>query len=217
VRLALGAGRLRLLRQWLTEGLLLSLLGGAAGVFVAMWIKAALMMFVPEGPREDLNAQFGWRFVGFVMLLSIVVGLLFSLAPAVQAARSASAPSLQLETRSFTSTGRLLSLRSGLVLLQVALSLPLLIGAVLLLRTLQNLRAVDTGFGRSNVLFANVNPSLNGYTADKSRLFFNDLLARTRALPGVTAASLATDTPLSGGRDRSGIVVEGYTPRETKR
>jgi predicted permease len=217
VRLALGAGRLRLLRQWLTEGLLLSLLGGAAGVFVAMWIKAALMMFVPEGPREDLNAQFGWRFVGFVMLLSIVVGLLFSLAPAVQAARSASAPSLQLETRSFTSTGRLLSLRSGLVLLQVALSLPLLIGAVLLVRTLQNLRAVDTGFGRSNVLFANVNPSLNGYTADKSRLFFNDLLARTRALPGVTAASLATDTPLSGGRDRSGIVVEGYTPREDEK
>ena len=132
VRLALGAGRLRLLRQWLTEGLLLSLLGGVAGVFVAMWIKAALMMFVPEGPREDLNAPFGWRFVGFVMLLSIVVGLLFSLAPAVQAARSASAPSLQLETRSFTSAGRLLSLRSGLVLLQVALSLPLLIGAVLL-------------------------------------------------------------------------------------
>ena len=61
------------------------------------------------------------------------------------------------------------------------------------------------------------NPSLNGYTADKSRLFFNDLLARTRALPGVTAASLATDTPLSGGRDRSGIVVEGYTPREDEK
>jgi predicted permease len=217
VRLALGAGRLRLLRQWLTEGLLLSLLGGVAGVFVAMWIKAGLMMFVPEETRGNLNAPFGWRFAGFVMLLSIAVGLLFSLAPAVQAARNASAPSLQLETRSVTSAGGLFSLRSGLVLLQVALSLPLLIGAVLLLRTLQNLRAVDTGFGRSNVLYANLNPSLNGYPADKSRLFFNDLLARTRALPGVTAASLATDTPLSGGWDRSGIVVEGYTPREDEK
>jgi len=217
VRLALGAGRLRLLRQWLTEGLLLSLFGGVAGVFVALWIKAGLMMFVPVETRGNVNAPFGWRFVGFVMLMSILVGLLFSLAPAVQAARSASAPSLQLETRSFTSAGRLLSLRSGLVLLQVALSLPLLIGAVLLLRTLQNLRAVDTGFGRSNVLFANVNPSLNGYPAEKSRLFFDDLLARTRALPGVTAASLATDTPLSGGWDRSGIVVEGYTPREDEK
>jgi len=217
VRLALGASRLRLLRQWLTEGLLLSLLGGVAGIFVAMWIKAGLMLFVPEGTRGNLNAPFGWRFAGFVMLLSIAVGLLFNLAPAVQAARSATTPSLHLETRSFTSAGRLVSLRSGLVLLQVALSLPLLIGAVLLLRTLQNLRGLDTGFDRNNVLLASVNPSLNGYSADQSRNFFNELLDRTRALPGVTAASLATDSPLSGGRDRNGIVVEGYTPREDER
>src|SRR5262249_44143036 len=157
---------------------------------------------------------FGWRFAGFVMLVSLVVGLLFSLAPAVQAARNRAAPSLQLETRSVTSAGRLLSLRSGLVLLQVALSLPLLIGAVLLLRTLQNLRAVDTGFTRNGVLLANINPSLNGYTADKARQFFDELLSRIRALPGVAAASLATDSPLSGGWDRNQIVVEGYTPRE---
>jgi len=217
VRLALGASRLRLLRQWLTEGLLLSLLGGVAGIFVAMWIKAGLMLFVSEGTRGNLNAPFGWRFAGFVMFLSIAVGLLFNLAPAVQAARSATTPSLHLETRSFTSAGRLVSLRSGLVLLQVALSLPLLIGAVLLLRTLQNLRGLDTGFDRNNVLLASVNPSLNGYSADQSRNFFNELLDRTRALPGVTAASLATDSPLSGGRDRNGIVVEGYTPREDER
>ena len=217
VRLALGAGRGRLLRQWLTEGLLLSLLGGVAGVFVAMWIKAGLMVFIPESTRGNLNAPFGWRFAGFVMLSSVVVGLLFSLAPAVQAARTASAPSLHLETRSITSAGKLLSLRSGLVLLQVALSLPLLIGAVLLLRTLQNLRAVDTGFTRNNVLLASVNPSLNGYSADKSRLFFDELLTRTRALPGVNAASLATDSPLSGGWDQNGIVVEGYTPREDEK
>lgn len=217
VRLALGAGRARLLRQWLTEGLLLSLLGGVAGIFVALWIKAGLMVFIPESTRGNLNAPFGWRFAGFVMLLSLVVGLLFSLAPAIQAVRNAAAPSLQLETRSFTSAGRLLSLRSGLVLLQVALSLPLLIGAVLLLRTLQNLRAVDTGFSRNDVLLASINPSLNGYSADKSRLFFNELLERTRALPGVTAASLATDSPLSGGWDQNGIVVEGYTPREDEK
>ena len=214
VRLALGAGRVRLLRQWLTEGLLLSVLGGVAGLFVAMWIKAGLMLFIPETFRSNLNEPFGWRFAGFVILMSIAVGLLFSLAPAVQSARSASAPALQLETRSFTSTGRLLSLRSGLVLLQVALSLPLLIGAVLLLETLKNLRAVDTGFNKTNVLLASINPSLNGYSPEKSRNFFNELLSRTRALQGVTAASLATDSPLSGGWDMNGIVVEGYTPRE---
>jgi predicted permease len=106
----------------------------------------------------------------------------------------------------------LLSLRSGLILLQVALSLPLLIGALLLLRTLQNLRAVDTGFGKDTVLLAGVNPSLNGYSADKSRFFFNELLTRTRALPGIAAASVATDSPLSGGWDRNTVVVEGYNP-----
>ncbi len=214
VRLALGAGRLRLLRQWLTEGLLLSLAGGLAGVFVAAWIKAALMLAIPATVNQNLNTPFGLRFAGFVMLVSIVVGLLFSLAPAIQAARSASTPSLHLESRSVTSAGKLVSLRSGLILLQVALSLPLLIGALLLLRSLQNLRAIDTGFGKDNVLLASINPSLNGYSADKSRLFFNELLTRTRALPGVTAASLATDSPLSGSYDRNTVVVEGYTPSQ---
>jgi predicted permease len=217
VRLALGAGRLRLLRQWLTEGLLLSVAGGLAGVFIAVWIKAGLMMAIPPTVNRNLNEPFGFRFAGFVMLVSLLVGLLFSLAPAIQAARSASIPSLHLESRSFTSVGRLVSLRSGLILLQVALSLPLLIGAVLLLRTLQNLRAVDTGFDRDNVLLAGINPSLNGYTADKSRIFFDELLTRTRALPGVAAASVATDSPLSGGWDRNTVVVEGYTPSENEK
>lgn len=217
VRLALGAGRLRLLRQWLTEGLLLSLIGGLAGIFVAIWIKAGLLVFIPAQTRGNLNAPFGWRFAGFVILTSIVVGLLFSLAPAIQAARSKFTASLQLESRSFTAAGRLLSLRSGLVLLQVALSLPLLIGAGLLLKSLQNLHGVDTGFARDNVLLASVNPSLNGYSTEKSRTFFNELLARTRALPGVRAASLATDSPLSGGWDVLGVAVGGYTPREDEK
>jgi putative ABC transport system permease protein len=217
VRLALGAGRLRLLRQWLTEGLLLSLIGGLSGIFVAIWIRAGLLAFIPAQTRGNLNQPFGWRFAGFVILTSVVVGLLFSLAPALQAARARSTPSLQLESRSFTAAGGLFSLRSGLVLLQVALSLPLLIGAVLLLKSLQNLRGVDTGFARDNVLIASVNPSLNGYPTEKSRTFFNELLTRTRALPGVRAASLATDSPLSGGWDVLGISVEGYTPREDEK
>jgi predicted permease len=217
LRLALGAGRLRLLRQWLIEGLLLSLGGGFAGVFVAVWIKTGLMLAIPASVNANLNAPFGLRFAAFVVTVSIAVGLLFSLAPAIQAARNASTPSLNLESRSFTSSGKLLSLRSGLILLQVALSLPLLIGAVLLLKTLQNLRAVDTGFGKDNVLLASINPSLNGYAADKTRLFFNELLTRTRALPGVTAASIASDSPLSGSWDRNTVVVEGYTPREDEK
>jgi predicted permease len=214
VRLALGAGRWRLLRQWLTEGIVLSLLGGAAGIVVAFWIRAALLLFVPVGLRANLDAPMGWRFVGFVFLVSLAVGVAFSLAPAIQVARHASVPALQSESRSFTATSRLFSLRSGLILLQVALSLPLLVTAVLLLRTLQNLRGLDTGFDKRNVLLATVNPSLNGYSPEKSKGFFNELLNRTRAIPNVTAASLASDSPISGGWDQTGVVVEGYTPRE---
>ncbi len=217
VRLALGAGRLRLLRQWLTEGIVLSLLGGAVGIVIALWIKAALMAFIPKDFRANLNMPNDWRLYVFILGLAIVIGIAFSLAPAIQVARQAFVAGLRLETRSFTSAGRLLSFRSALILVQVALSLPLLVSAALMVKTLQNLRAVDTGFDKENVLFASVNPALNGYSAERSMTFYNDLMAKTRALPGVEAASLATDTPISGGWDQIGLVIEGYTPREGER
>lgn len=217
VRLALGAGRLRLLRQWLTEGVVLSILGGALGVVIALWIKAALMSFIPADFRANLNAPTDWRLYAFILVLAIVIGLAFSFVPAIQVARQAFVAGLRLETRSFTSGGRLFSFRSALILVQVALSLPLLVSAALMLKTLQNLRAIDTGFNKENVLFATVNPALNGYTPEHSLNFYDELLAKTRALPGVSAASLASDTPISGGWDQLGIVVEGYTPREGER
>ena len=217
VRLALGAGRLRLLRQWLTEGLVLSLIGGAVGVFVALWIRAGLMALIPKDFRANLEDTFSWRLYGFILLTSIVVGVVFSLAPAIKAARQMANPSFRSNSRSFTSGGKLISLRSGLILAQVSLSLPLLVTAALLVRTLQNLRAFDTGFDKSNVLLASINPSLSGYSPEKSHIFYDELLTRTRSLPGVTAASLASDSPISGGWDRLGLVIEGYTPKEGER
>lgn len=217
VRLALGAGRLRLVRQWLTEGMVLAAIGGAVGVFIALWIKAGLIAFIPTDFKQNLSATFDWHLYAFILLLSLVLGLAFSLAPAIQAARQVFSPGLRLETRSFTSAGRLLSLRSGLILVQVALSLPLLVSAALLLKTLQNLRSVDTGFGKENVLLASINPALNGYVKERSTAFYDELLAKTRALPGVKFASLATDSPISGGWDRIGVVVEGYTPKQGER
>ena len=217
VRLALGAGRLRLLRQWLTEGVVLAAIGGAVGVFIALWIKAGLIAFIPTDFKQNLSATFDWRLYAFILLLSLVLGLAFSLAPAIQAARQVFSPGLRLESRSFTSAGRLLSLRSGLILVQVALSLPLLVSAALLLKTLQNLRSVDTGFGKENVLLASINPALNGYVKERSTAFYDELLAKTRTLPGVKFASLATDSPISGGWDRIGVVVEGYTPKQGER
>jgi predicted permease len=217
VRLALGAGRVRLLRQWLTEGVVLAAIGGAVGIFIALWIKAGLIAFIPPDFKQNLSATFDWRLYAFIFLVSLVLGLAFSLAPAIQAARQVFSPGLRLESRSFTSAGRLLSLRSGLILVQVALSLPLLVSAALLLKTLQNLRSLDTGFGKENVLLASVNPALNGYQKERSIAFYDELLAKTRALPGVKFASLATDSPISGGWDQIGVVVEGYTPKQGER
>jgi predicted permease len=214
VRLALGAGRLRLLRQWLTEGVVLAIIGGAVAVVIALWVKAGLMMFIPPDFRVNLGGPFDWRLYLFIFAVAILLGVAFSLAPAIQAMRQVFAPGLRFESRSFTSAGKLLSLRSGLILVQVALSLPLLFTAALLVKTLQNLRAVDTGFVKDNVLLASINPALNGYSPERSANFYNELLARTRALPGVKHASLASDSPISGGWDQNVISVEGYTPRE---
>jgi len=217
VRLALGSGRLRLLRQWLTEGVVLSVIGGVVGIFIALWIKAGLIAFIPPDYRQNLQASFDWRLYAFILGLSILLGIAFSLAPAIQAARQVFAPGLRFESRSFTAGSKLLSLRSGLILVQVALSLPLLVSAALLLRTLQNLRALDTGFSKENVLLASVNPSLNGYSKERAAGFYDELMTRTRALPGVKFASLASDSPISGGWDQNRVVVEGYTPREGER
>ena len=217
VRLALGAGRWRLLRQWLTEGVVLSIVGGAVGIVIALWLKAGLLMFIPQDFRANLNVPNNWRLYLFILGLAIVMGIAFSLVPAIQVARQRFVPGLRLETRSFTSGGRLLSFRSALILVQVALSLPLLVSAVLMVKTLQNLRAVDTGFGKENVLFASVNPALNGYSPERTMSFYDELLSRTRALPGVASASLASDTPISGGWDQLSLVIEGYNPREGER
>ena len=217
VRLALGAGRLRLLRQWLTEAILLSLLGALAGIVVALWVKSALLASIPPDYRTNLDSPLGWRFVGFTLLVSLVVGVALGLAPALRAAHSSSALALRGEARTFVSGGGLVSLRSGLILVQVALSLPLLIGSALFLNSLRNLRGVDPGFGRSNVLIASINPALNGYSVEKTHNFYNELLAGLRSTPGVQAASLATDSPISGSWDMNGIVVEGYQPRPGER
>jgi predicted permease len=217
VRLALGAGRFRLLRQWLTEAVLLSALGGIAGVLVAAWVKSALATFMPADYRLNLNLPLDWRFAGFVLLLSLAVGLGLGLIPALRASRGRSPVALRGETRAFVSGGGLFSMRSWLIVVQVALSLPLLIVSALFLNSLQNLRGVNSGFEKRNVLVATVNPTLSGYSQEKTQSFYRELLPRLRAIPGVQSASLSTDSPISGGWDQLGLVVEGYQPREGER
>jgi predicted permease len=217
VRMALGSGRWRLLKQCLTEGLVLSLLGGGVAVVIALWIKAVIMKFVPPDVQRNLESSQGLRFYGFILLVAVVVGVVFSLAPAIQAARQAFVPGLRIESRTFTSGGKLFSVRSALILVQVALSVPLLFSAALLVRTLQNLRSVDTGFNRENVLLASVNPMLNGYTNERSKIFYDQLMERIRALPAVSSAALASDSPVSGGWDSTRVLIEGYQQSEGER
>lgn len=213
VRLALGAGRFRLLRQWLTESVLISVLGGAAGILVAMWVKVALVGFIPTSFRNNLSTPFGWRVFTFTFLISVIVGASVGLAPAIRASRSATALTLRGQSRTSASGGKIFSLRGALIVLQVALSLPLLIGAGLLLRSLVNLRSIDTGFDKDHVLLATLNPGLSGYSPEATRNFYRQLLAQIRAVPGVQAATVSTESPISGSWDSNGIVVEGYVPR----
>ena len=212
VRLAIGAGRGRLIRQWLTESLLLSVLGGCAGIVVAYVAKTALLGFLPADSSANLHAPMDLRVLGFALLASLATGLLFGLAPALQLSQTGVSIALRNDAPSVASGDRLFSLRSALIFVQVALSLPLLIGAGLFLHSLRNLRGVNTGFVKEDVFLATLNPSMNGYSQARIKSLYEDLLARVRTLPGVLAASLTTSSVISGGWDQESVKVEGYRP-----
>jgi predicted permease len=213
VRLAIGAGKGRLIRQWLTESIMLAAMGGLAGILLASWAKSALVSFLPASYSANLDVPMDSRVLGFTLMASLFTGLMFGLAPVLQLTRSSVSCSLRDEAPSIASGGRLFSLRSGLVFLQVTLSLPLLIAAGLFLHSLENLHGVSTGFEKENVFLAQLNPALNGYSQERVKGLYTDLLGRVRSLPGVRAASFASDSPLSGGWDSEGMRVEGYQPR----
>jgi len=214
VRQALGAGRSRLARQWLTESLLLSVLGAVAAVFVAWWGKGALLSFVPEGFRANLESPFGWRVFCFLLLAGVAVGLLVGLAPALRVMRAVPGKALRTDSRTFAPGSGLFSLRGGLILVQVALSLPLLVCAGLFLSSLRNLEGMDMGFQKQNILLASLNPALNGYPQERIHALYSDVLAQVRLQPNVRSAGLTTTSPISGGWDRLSVVVEGYNPHQ---
>ena len=207
MRLALGASRTRLARQWLTESALLALLGGAAGVLVATWCQSMLVSFVPADQRMNLSASPDLMVLGFALLVSLGTGILFGVIPALQVSRM-SLEQAQKGTRGFAA-----GFRSSLVALQIALCLPLLIIAGLFLNSLRNARLVPTGFDGRNIVLASLHPSLNGYPEARVQQFFDRVLQETRVLPGVEAAGLATSVVLSGESDRIGVAVEGYEPQ----
>lgn len=201
VRMSIGATRGRLVRQLLVESLLLSGLGGGLGVLVAYWCRGLL----PFGQTAPLD----WRVMAFAAAVSLLTGLVFGLVPALRATRVDLSSSMKEGGRGATGTRNWLS--KGLLVLQVAMSLVLVIGAGLFLRTLRNLESVDVGFNARNLLMFSINPSLNRYDPDRSEAVFQRALERVGRLPGVQGAALTRTTLLSGSTSTSSIYRQGQT------
>ncbi len=212
VRLALGGSRWRIARQLLTESVMLSLAGAALGVLLAQWgvhLLQALFTAGSDRPFPFLVSP-DWRVFAFTLAISVFTGLLFGVAPALRGAQVDPAPALQGgASTSQAIAGRGFHLRGTLVVAQVALSILVLVGAGLLLRTLQDLRAVDPGFDTHNVLLLEINPSLLGYQDERIQNLYQDLRDRFAATPGVTSASYASEALLSGALSTTDIHLPG--------
>src|SRR6185295_9452644 len=189
VRLAVGAGRWRLVRQLLTESVLLSGLGGVVGVLFAFWGKGALAALADRNTGilpNEVGLSLNWRVLVFTLAVSLVVGVLFGLAPAWRATRLDLATSLKQSRRT---TGAVSRLSKGLIVVQVALSLLLLVGAGLFIRTLSNLQRVNLGFNQENLLLFRLQPEQGGYKDERLLRLYQQLFARLDNLPGVRAAT----------------------------
>jgi predicted permease len=215
VRLALGAGRLRVVRQLLVESMLLSCLGGAAGLALAVFASRFLVTFLPQaGQNLTVSATPDLRVLGFALAISIAAGVLFGLLPALQSTRPSLAPVLKDQVGAVTGSGAAVRLRKLLVVTQVTLSLLLLIGAGLFIRTLRELRNLQPGFSTENLIAFAVDPSLNGYNVERTKLFYRQLLEGLQATPGVGSAALGSVPVLEGWEWDSTITVEGYDAKQ---
>jgi macrolide transport system ATP-binding/permease protein len=216
IRLTLGATRTRLIRQLLTESILLAVAGGLAGLILNFWLVNLLTALKPSVPLP-VNVEFhtDWRVLSFTFLLSVVAGIVFGLVPALQASKHDLVPALKDHSQQLGERRRLFSLRNALVIGQVALSIVVLIGAGLFLRSLNHARAIDPGFDADHILTLSFNTAAQKYDATKAQQFYQQMSNRVQALPGVQSVSLAQSAPLSffySPAFSSPVVVEGHEP-----
>jgi predicted permease len=211
VRLAVGAGRWRLVRQLLIESLMLAALGGAVGVLFAFWGKSVLVALadrdtglLPDGVEFNLN----WRVLAFTFALSLLTGVLFGLAPARRASSLDLATALKQSRRTTSATSRL---SKGLIVAQVALSLLLLVGAGLYIRTLYNLQRVDLGFNQENLLLFRLQPQKGGYKDERLLQFYRQLFARLDHLPGVRSATFGIVPLIANNNYFMDVLLPGET------
>jgi predicted permease len=215
VRTALGASRGRIVRQVLTESVVLSAAGGVLGIFLAYWGADWLALFVISNSHSPmvLDVTVNAKVLTFTALTTVLTGTLFGLAPALWSQRVDAGPALKDNATNLSAAGhaggRRFGAGSALVIGQVALSVVVLIGAGLLVRTLANLKNVNPGFETQNLLHFGMNPALSGYAPEKMQDLYDELQRGLAALPGVTSASYANGILLDGGLWSSDVHVEG--------
>jgi len=220
VRLALGAGRARIIRQLLTESVLLAVAGGGLGVLVAVWGVDAIASLLSNGSGQPFPFAVApdWRVLLFTLAITFLTGILFGLAPSLRGSRVDLTPSLKESASSLPGaaahTGRRFRLGDGLVVAQVALSMVVLVGAGLLVRTLRNLRAINPGFDAQNILLFGLDPVLAGYTDQQTQQLYSNLQQRFAALPGVISVSYSEDALLDGGWSAGSVHVDGTPPKQ---
>ena len=215
IRLALGASRLRLIRQLLTESLLLALFGGGIGFLFAYWGAQFLLGFIPpQGAPLTLQLSPDARILVFTAAVSLLTGILFGLAPAWRATRVQLNATLKDKKQSLSGGQGRLGFGKVLIVSQIALSLLLLIGAGLFVRSLQKLRHVETGFNNwDHILLFSIDCYGTAYQGPRLSALHQELLEKMNALPGVRSASLSTATPVRGVVDATRIFVSGTKPR----
>jgi predicted permease len=219
VRLSLGAGRARLVRQLFTESLLLAIAGGAAGLLLAWWsnqLLNTLPLHLPLPVKMGLGLALDIRVFAFTFLVAVVTAAVFGLAPAIQSTKADLVTTLKEEAGSTTGGGSRRRLTSALVVAQVAVSLILLIAAGLSVRSAANAHRINPGFDSHNVVVGSFSPGLRGYTPEQEEAFFTTLAERMRAMPGVESAGLTSHVPLTFEINIENVAAEGKEPAERK-
>jgi predicted permease len=209
VRVAVGAGRLALVRQWLSETLVVTLTAGILGLLLAVWSVAGLLRLLDEN-EGWVSARLDWQTFAYTFAIALAAGILFACAPLWQARRLDLVTALKENSGATTSSARQ-RLRKALVVGQIALALVLLAGAGLFVRTLRNLKEVDPGFRPASLLSFALEPRLNSYDKPREQASLRDLRARLAALPGVERVATSDTGPFMHSRNASGLYVQGYT------
>jgi putative ABC transport system permease protein len=220
VRLAMGATRGRIVRQWLTESVLLAVAATAIGLLIALWARDALTLLYPPHPELSNigpNLVLDWRVLGFAALVAGMVTILFGGWPAWRAARVDVTTPLKEDGNTATGGRRRAFAQGALVVVQVAVSLTLLVSAGLLIRSLSAASAFDIGFDTTGLVVAQAETSGLGYPSAQTRTYYRDTMERLRGLPGVRDVTFSAVVPLSDSRETRGVAIDGHTGRNGSR